>query len=343
MLGARAGSHTRSGRSPPRRSAPARAPAPSARSCRQGRDAERAHLPRPALGDRVLTHRQRRVGALPQRLAKLVQELLHTLPLDALARVAINTGGPRPPVAFHPLPRDEQRRGVADEVEEIAEAFLPLLACPAVQLGLPSQYPLLRLLGVERRGRIHARPPERLLTPPSCCPPSPCAGLSRLGLLRGLRHAPAASAGIGPCRPPPAARRLRGASHVHCDPFDRVGSRLYPCSASEEQSQRLPRPPTPILPGPERPAVFKGTVVAASRPMSARFRAGLRIEGASTTALLSLCLSVSLARARASGSTARPSRCRGCSHRSRAIPHHGCPQLHQAAASARGRHPSRHG
>jgi hypothetical protein len=68
-----------------------------------------------------------------------------------------------------------------------------------------------------------------------------------------------------------------------------------------------------------------------------------RAVQASTTALLSLYLSVSLARARASGSTARPSRCRGCSHRWCAIPHRGCPQLLRAAASARGRHPSRHG
>jgi hypothetical protein len=49
-------------------------------------DAELAHLPRPALEDRVLAHRQRRVGARPERLAKLVQEPLHTLPLDAFAR-----------------------------------------------------------------------------------------------------------------------------------------------------------------------------------------------------------------------------------------------------------------
>ena len=66
--------------------------------------------------------------------------------------------------------------------------------------------------------------------------------------------------------PPAATRRLRGASHVHCDPFDRVGSRLYPCSASEEQSQRLPGHRAPIGTGPKRPAVFKGTVVAASSP-----------------------------------------------------------------------------
>jgi hypothetical protein len=66
--------------------------------------------------------------------------------------------------------------------------------------------------------------------------------------------------------PPPAARRLRGASHVHCDPFDRVGSRLYPCSTSGKQSQHLPGHRAPIGTGSKRPAVFKGTIVAASNP-----------------------------------------------------------------------------
>ena len=36
---------------------------------------------------------------------------------------------------------------------------------------------------------------------------------------------------------PPAARRARGASHVHQDPFDRVGSWLYPYSISGGHSQ----------------------------------------------------------------------------------------------------------
>ena len=36
---------------------------------------------------------------------------------------------------------------------------------------------------------------------------------------------------------PPAARRARGASHVHHDPFDRVGNRLYRYSASAGHSQ----------------------------------------------------------------------------------------------------------
>jgi hypothetical protein len=93
--------------------------------------------------------------------------------------LAIDTGGPRPRVAFHPLPRNEQRRGVADQVKQIAEASLLILACPSAQLGLPSQYPLLRELRVKRRERIHARPPEQRFMLRSCCPPSPCGRLSR--------------------------------------------------------------------------------------------------------------------------------------------------------------------
>jgi Magnesium chelatase, subunit ChlI len=58
-----------------------------------------------------------------------------------------------------------------------------------------------------------------------------------------------------------------------------------------------------------------------------------------TTRSLSLYLSVSLARTRASGSAARPSHRRGRFAPRRAIPRPGGPQLRRAAASARGRHP----
>jgi hypothetical protein len=309
----------------------------------EGGDAELAHLPRPALGDRVLAHRQRRVGARPERLAKLVQEPLHTLPLDAFARDAINTGGTRPPVAFHPLPGDEQHRRVADEVEEIAEAFLPLLGCPAVQLGLPSQYPLLRLLGVERCERIHARPPERLLTLPSCCPPSPCAGLSPA---RTTTRTPSRPGCVTRPRALPGRHQQPGASGAlpTFTVIRSTGSAVGSTPAAHPRSNRSVSPAS----GPR-------SLRARSDLPSSRARSLLRTahvrqvwgwcanEGASTTALLSLYLSVSLARARASGSTARPSRCRGCSHRWCAIPHRGCPQLRRTAASARGRHPSRHG
>jgi len=59
----------------------------------QGGNAETADLPGPALGDLMLTHRQRHVGAIPQRLTQLAQDLLHALLLDAPACLAIDTGG----------------------------------------------------------------------------------------------------------------------------------------------------------------------------------------------------------------------------------------------------------
>lgn len=85
-----------------------------------------------------------------------------------------------------------------------------------------------------------------------------------------------------------------------------------------------------------------GITVTAHDP-SARFQVARCVQGASTTVSLSLCLSVSLARTRVSGSTTRPLRCRSCSYRQHAIPRHGCPQLRRAAASARVRPFNRHG
>jgi hypothetical protein len=59
-------------------------------------------------------------------------------------RVSPSTPGVcEPAVALHPLPRSQQRGGLADEVEQIAEALVLILVRPTVQLGLPSQYPLL--------------------------------------------------------------------------------------------------------------------------------------------------------------------------------------------------------
>src|SRR4051794_15384156 len=142
------------------------------------RDAQASELPR-ALRDQPLTRRQRTVRAVLELLTEPCEDTLHADLLDPRAGLTIDTGGPRPPVAFHPLPRDQQRRGVTDQVEQVAETRQLILGCPSVQLGLPSQYPLGRQGGVKRRERLHARPPERRLTPRSCCPPSPCGRLSR--------------------------------------------------------------------------------------------------------------------------------------------------------------------
>ncbi len=259
----------------------------------------------------MLAHRQRRVGAVPQRLSKLAQNLLHACLLDVLARDAINTGGLGPPVAFHPLPRDEQRRGVADQVEQITEANLVILHCPSVQLVLPSQYPLFGKLCVKRRGRIHARPPERRLTLRSCCPPSPCTELSSAPttMRPPTRPAPVNRHRALPgCHQQPGARgalpaftkiRLTGLA-AGCTPTAHpAGTRsLPPATTPRPQSQARSEPPTHR---------------AASLLWATHVRqvwGCFRNEGASTTRSLSLYLSVSLARTRASGSTARPSRCR---------------------------------
>ena len=76
-------------------------------------------------------------------------------------------------------------------------------------------------------------------------------------------HRPAS----GLAGPPPAARRARGASHVHHDPFDRVGSWLYPYSASGGHSQHPVGHHARVKePGAERAAVKQGGVVAVHDP-----------------------------------------------------------------------------
>jgi len=76
-------------------------------------------------------------------------------------------------------------------------------------------------------------------------------------------HQPASSL----AGPPPAARRAKGASHVHHDPFDRVGSWLYPYSPSGGHSQRPAGHHAQIKqPDAERAAIKESGVVAVDDP-----------------------------------------------------------------------------
>jgi len=84
-------------------------------------------------------------------------------------------GGRKPGQSARPRGPGASRR----PYRNLAEANVFVLACPSVQLGLPSEYPLLGRVDRHWCGRIHARPPERLLMLRSCCPPSPCGRLSR--------------------------------------------------------------------------------------------------------------------------------------------------------------------
>jgi hypothetical protein len=89
-------------------------------------------------------------------------------------------------------------------------------------------------------------------------------------------HRPASSL----ARPPPAARRARGASHVHHDPFDRVGSWLYPYSISGGHSQSPAGHHAQVNePGAERAAVNQGDIVAVDDPCPPGFGSFLKSRG----------------------------------------------------------------
>jgi hypothetical protein len=91
---------------------------------------------------------------------------------------------------------------------------------------------------------------------------------------------PARQPASGLAGPPPAARRARGASHVHHDPFDRVGSRLYPYSTSGESSQSLAGHHAQVdEPDVERAAVNQGGIVAVDDPYPPGFGSFLKSRG----------------------------------------------------------------
>jgi hypothetical protein len=143
--------------------------------------------------------------------------------------------------------------------------------------------------------------------------------------------------------PPPAARRARGVSHVHHDPFDRGGSWLYPYSTSGRHSQHPAGHHAPIRkPGAARAAVDKGGIVAADDPCPPGFGSFLHSRGFNHQ--IAFALPLGLASTRAGVWQCRPAvTSSGTLHlraRSRASV---VPQLLQAAASAQDRHSSRHG
>jgi hypothetical protein len=80
--------------------------------------------------------------------------------------------------------------------------------------------------------------------------------------------------------PPPAARRARSASHVHHDPFDRVGSWLYPYRPSGGHSQSpAGHRAQANKPSAERAAVNQGGIVAVDDPCPPGFGSFLKSRG----------------------------------------------------------------
>ena len=143
--------------------------------------------------------------------------------------------------------------------------------------------------------------------------------------------------------PPPTARRTRGASHVHHDPFDRVGSRLYPLQRLRRAlavSRRPPRPGRQAGRGASRRK--SGRIVAVDDPCPPRF--GSCLKSRSFYHRIAFALPFGLASTHAAVWQCRPAvTSSGRFAPQRAIPRPVGPQLLRAAASARGRHHSRHG
>ncbi len=155
----------------------------------------------------------------------------------------------------------------------------------------------------------------------SCCPPSPCTRLSRA--LTTMRP---------PTRPAPVGRH-RALPGRHQQPGGRgalptftmirlTGSAAgFTPAAHPPGTRSLPpanQPSPSVLTGSEPSQRKAASLLRATHVRQVSGRLG--IEGASTTRSLSLCLSVSLARTRASGSAARPSHRQGRFTPSRAIP-----------------------
>ncbi len=65
--------------------------------------------------------------------------------LDVAGGLAVHPGRACTLVAPHPIPRHQQEAGIGDEVEQIIEPAMRIIAGPTVQLGLDLQYPALRL------------------------------------------------------------------------------------------------------------------------------------------------------------------------------------------------------
>src|SRR6516225_2086299 len=207
---------------------------------RHGRDPQTTQLA-VRLGDHPLPHRHRAETAIFQRRPQPVEEHLDALlGLDGIGSLPIHSGRASTLVAPHPIPRHQQKRRIADEVEQIIEPAMSILTGPSVQFGLDLPYPTLGSIEFERQlVGIHRRPPglpaSLLLT---CWPPWPCGRLSRPpwrvvtpATTTGPPPRPTSSAGNAPARSRtgcPGGGRCRTVPTFASQPIDGVGVQLCP-------------------------------------------------------------------------------------------------------------------
>ena len=176
------------------------------------RDAQPSQLA-VALRDHPFAYRQGAELPSAEFLPQVVEEHLDPLPLEVSGGDAVNTGAARAPIASDPMPPCDQEGRVTDEVVQVVELAIVILASPPVQLGLHPQYRGLRRCRCRPlRADVHRRPPAvaaRLLR--GRCLPSPCRRLSRPRTTAQTPPRLAPSAGDEPSR----ARRGVPASGRH--------------------------------------------------------------------------------------------------------------------------------
>ena len=96
------------------------------------------------LGNRSPPHRQGAEGTGLEISPQFRQEPLHPPHgLDVVGGLAVHPSRARPLIAPHPIPRDQQERGIGDEIKQIIEPAMRIITGPTVQLGLDLQYPAL--------------------------------------------------------------------------------------------------------------------------------------------------------------------------------------------------------
>src|SRR3954451_11219888 len=98
-------------------------------------DPQAAALGRARFRDQPLPRWQRAETAVLQTVPQRAEELLRAPRLDGHGRAAVHPGSLRALVAPHPSPADQQEGGIGDEVEQVIEPAMRIIAGPTVQLG----------------------------------------------------------------------------------------------------------------------------------------------------------------------------------------------------------------
>ena len=237
-------------------------------------NAELAYLARPTrFRDRPLTDRAR--GELPglDPCAQIVQKHPDTdLLFDVGDRAAVHPGSAGPGVARDPIKRHLQRRGIADEIEQVVEPAARIGRRPTMKLGLHPQYPPLnppRRRPRRPRRRASPRPARRhsathLL---ALQPPHSSHTAAALPHVHGL--SPARSTTAAPPRPGPIGRQW---TQPHPAP-DRAspgrGPERFPCSLVDRSMKEEPGSASAASPQVRRrPSSWPPGPTASRRPRS---------------------------------------------------------------------------